>query len=116
MERNNRDSEVSPLALAVFAFGRSVDIYTTYSGLRQGFEEAHPVSRTLIENFGLEGGLTIVNSCAVLTSYLLARTFNKNFRSSLTERVGDSIFIYGGAIASCAVGLVNQLRLCGYIE
>ncbi len=110
------DYSVSPVALGFFVLGRVADIYTTYVGISEGFSEGHPVTRCAVDNLGLETGLATVNALAIGTSYILAKGFNWCFRSSLTDKVGDAVFLYGGAMLSFAVALNNQLRICGYFE
>lgn len=114
--RFERDYSPSRLALGVFALGRAADVYTTYVGLSSGFEETHPFSRMAIDQFGLDVGLLCVNLTALGTSYFLSKGFNRCFRSNLTDKVGDAVFLYGGAVASFAVALSNYLHISGYFS
>ncbi len=116
MSRKNLDYNPGALALSAFVVGRVADIYTTYVGISQGFSESHPVSRVAIDNLGLDLGLACVNLMAFGTSYLFSKTFNRVVTSSLTDRVGDLIFLYGGAVASSSVALSNQLHIYGYLQ
>lgn len=99
------------IGIIMYIVGSLADIYTTISGVQQGYEESNYIVKELIEHIGLVLGVfvskTIAIPIALYIGYAVGEEGLWKYRPSRNQAIGTVFLVLG--IYYLAVGIRNWI-------